>query len=501
MMPSEAPRRPTIAPPASVLFVASECATFVKAGGLGDVVAALPAALRAVGHDARVVIPRYDVIPSAGLVRHAAPLGVPLGAGNAWSGVLETRLPGSDVPVYLLDHEQLFGRGYLYDPPGAVATDNLIRFAYLCRGALQLCKHLGWVPDVFHVHDWPTALLPVYLNTVEAGGPLARAATVLTIHNLAHQAKFPAADLPATHVPWSEFRPTSLEDFGGVNPLKGGLYHATKLTTVSHRYAEEIRTPEGGAGLDSVARFRGADLVGILNGIDEDVWNPRTDPAIAAPFDAEDLRGKALCKRALQQEMALAPHPDVPLIGVVSRLSEQKGTDVVLAALTRILELDVQVVILGSGERAAESYLLMRSHHGGDRFRAWIGFSEALAHRIEAGSDFFLMPSRFEPCGLNQMYSQRYGTLPIVRATGGLDDTVEQYDPETGAGTGFKLWDLNVDSLVATVRWAVDTYRRRPEHVRAMQRRAMRKSFGWDVAAARYAQVYDWARRTRRGEP
>jgi starch synthase len=472
----------------------------VKAGGLGDVVGALPTALRALGHDARILIPRYDVIPSRGLIRHPDPLGIPIGGGEGWSAVLEGRLPGTDVPVYLLDHDQLFGRGYLYDPPGAFASDNLVRFAYLCRGALQLCKHLGWIPDVFHVHDWPTALLPVYLNTVEAHGPLARAATVLTIHNLAHQAKFPAPDLLATHIPWSEFRPDGLEDFGAVNPLKGGLYHATKLTTVSPRYADEIRTPMGGAGLDRVMRFRGGDLIGVLNGIDEQAWNPRTDAMMAAPFDADDLSGKTVCKRALQREMGLAERSDVPLIGIVSRLSEQKGTDVVLAALTRILDLDTQVVILGSGDRAAEGYLLIRSQNGGDRFRAWIGFNEALAHRIEAAADCFLMPSRFEPCGLNQMYSQRYGALPIVRATGGLYDTVDNYDPATGRGTGFKLWDLNVDSLVATVRWAVATYRERPAHFQTMQRRAMRKRFGWDLAAKRYAEVYQYSLQARRGK-
>jgi starch synthase len=483
----------------SVLFVASECAHFIKAGGLGDVVGALPIALRALGIDARVLIPRYDVIPADGLTRHTEPLAVPLGDGHAWSAVFESHLPGSDVPVYLLDHRRLFGRGYLYDPPGAFAADNLVRFAYLCRGALQLCKYLDFIPDVVHVHDWPTALVPVYLNTVEAGGRLARAASVLTIHNLAHQAKYPAVDLPATHIPWSEFRADGLEDYGVVNPLKGGLYHATKLTTVSPRYAQEIRTPEGGAGLDGVARFRGSDLIGILNGIDERVWDPRTDSLIAAPFDVDDLSGKAVCKLALQREMKLAERPEVPLIGIVSRLSEQKGTDVILGALTRILDLDAQVVMLGSGDRATEGYLLMRSHYGGDRFRGWAGFSEGLAHRIEAGADCFLMPSRFEPCGLNQMYSQRYGTLPIVRATGGLDDTVDNYNPATGEGTGFKLWDLNADSLHATVRWAVETYRERPAHFRGMQRRAMLKHFGWDAAAERYAQVYEWAMKTRRG--
>ena len=486
-------------PPPSVLFVASECTRFVKAGGLGDVVGALPAALRALGHDARIVLPRYDVIPTAGLMRHATPLGVPLGDGEAWSAIYETRLPGTDVPVYLLDHEGLFGRGYLYDPPGSVAPDNLVRFGMLSRGALQLCKYLGWTPDLFHVHDWPTALVPVYLNTTEADGPLARSATVLTLHNLAHQAKFPATDLATIHLPASEMRADSLEDFGAVNPLKGGIFHATKLTTVSPRYATEIRTPEGGAGLDAVMRFRGGDLVGILNGIDERLWNPRTDPALAAGYDADDLSGKAACKRALQKEMGLAERADVPLLGIVSRLSEQKGTDVVLASLSRILDLDAQMMIVGSGDLAAEGYLLWRSHHGGDRFRAWIGFSEQLAHRIEAAADLFLMPSRFEPCGLNQMYSQRYGTLPVVRATGGLDDTVENYDQETGSGTGFKFWDLNADALVGTVKWAIETYRSRPEQFRAMQRRAMKKGFGWEVAAREYAKVYEWALVQRRG--
>jgi starch synthase len=487
--------------PQCVLFVAPECAHLIKAGGLGDVVGALPVALRALGIDARIVLPRYDAISLEGFVRHKEPLGVPLGKGNAWSAVWQGLLPGSDVPVYLLDHEQLFCRGYLYDPPGALAWDNLVRFAFLSRGALQLCKQIGLVPDVFHVHDWATALVPVYLNTLEAMGPLGRSASVLTIHNLAHQGKYPASDLEATHIPASEFRPDSLEDFGAVNALKGGLYHATKITTVSPRYAAEIRTREGGAGLDAVMRFRAADLIGILNGIDESVWDPQHDAAIAAPFRAADLTGKAACKLALQRELHLAQRPDVPLIGVVSRLSEQKGTDVVLATLSRILDMDTQVVILGSGDRAAESYLLMRSHYGYERFRAWIGFHDGLAHRIEAGSDLFLMPSRFEPCGLNQMYSQRYGSLPIVRATGGLDDTVENYDPATGRGTGFKVWDLTPDTLVATVAWAVDTYRRRPDHFRAMQQRAMLKHFGWDIAAREYAKVYGWAVRARRGEP
>ena len=251
--------------------------------------------------------------------------------------------------------------------------------------------------------------------------------------------------------------------------------------------------------MDPVLRFRGADLVGILNGIDEGVWDPRTDPHLPAGFSADDLSGKAVCKRALQREMSLAERPDVPLLGVVSRLTAQKGIDVVLAALDGILGMDTQVVVLGAGERHLEHALAERSHRGGERFRAWIGFNEDLSHRIEAGADLFVMPSWFEPCGLNQMYSQRYGTLPVVRATGGLDDTVDNHDPATGEGTGFKLWDLNPASLRDTVGWAVETYRHRPEMFRRMQVRAMRRHFGWDIAAARYGEVYRWALERRRG--
>lgn len=482
----------------SVLFVASECAPFAKAGGLGDVVGALPRALKARGHDVRVVIPRYDSISTRDMTRYHAPLGVPLGAGEAWCGIYETRLPGSEVPVYLLDHHELFGRGYLYDPPGGLAGDNFIRFTFLSRGALQLCKYLHWFPDVIHVHDWPTALIPVYLNTLEAHGPLGRTATVLTIHNLAHQGRFSVNDFAASHLPWQVFTENGLEDHGGINTLKGGLYHATMLTAVSPRYAQEIQTPQEGFGLDHILRFRAADLVGILNGIDEETWNPATDPHLPANYHTDDLSGKALCKQALQREMYLAQRSDVPLIGVVSRLTYQKGTDVIAASLGRILDLGAQVVVLGSGDSRTEGFFRACSDQSQDRFRAWIGFHEPLAHRIEAGADFFLMPSRFEPCGLNQMYSQRYGTLPIVRATGGLDDTVDNYDPHTGEGTGFKFHDLYPGALIETVRWAVETYHLRPEHFRAMQRRAMSRRFGWDIAAARYGDVYQWALERRR---
>jgi len=483
----------------SVLFVASECAPFAKSGGLGDVVGALPIALAARGHDVRVVLPKYDTLKPAQMWRHPHALPVPLGSGIAWCAVWESRLPGSEVPIYFLEHDALFARGYLYDPPKGYAPDNMVRFAMLSRGAFALARHLRFTPDVFHAHDWPSALVPVYANTAEKNTPLARAATVLTIHNLAHQGVFPEADLWRTHVPRECFRADGLEDRGNVNLMKGGLYHATMLTTVSPRYAQEIRTHEHGAGLEHVLGFRAGDLVGVLNGIDTRAWDPATDAYLPAHFDAQDLAGKAACKRALQEELGLTVRDDVPLLGVVARLGPQKGTDVIAAAVPELLSLGAQLVVLGSGDARTEELFRRYSAASAGGFRAKIGFDERLAHRIEAASDLFLMPSRFEPCGLNQMYSMRYGTLPIVRATGGLDDTVAQCDERTGEGTGFKLNELTVASLVETTRWAVAVWREKRPLFRALQYRAMRQDFGWERAAQRYGDVYRWALERRRG--
>jgi starch synthase len=354
------------------------------------------------------------------------------------------------------------------------------------------------VPDVIHCHDWPTAAIPLYSNTLERDTPLGCAATVLTVHNMAHQGVFPSSQLPLTHLPWSLFRPDGLESYGAINLLKGGLYHATMLTAVSPKYAQEIRTREGGFGLEHVVNFRGADLVGVLNGIDEQVWDPRTDRFLPAHYDADDLSAKWLCKRALQREFSLEWRDDVPLVAVVSRLNDQKGTDVIADVVPALLQLGIQLVVLGSGDPHTEAKFAAYSQRSRGRMRAWIGFDEGMSHRIIAGADLFLMPSRFEPCGLTQMYAQRYGTLPIVRATGGLDDTVEQYDGN-GGGTGFKFWDLTHRSLIETVRWAVEVWRRRPDHIHAMQIRAMKKRMGWDVAARHYQDVYRWAIDRRRG--
>jgi starch synthase len=470
-------------PRLKVLFVASECVPFSKTGGLADVAGALPIALASAGHDVRVVVPRYRVSKRHPAERHPAPLAVPLGPGEAWCAVWETRFSKSDARVYLLEHDALYDREGVYGDAGGAYGDNLARYTLLCRGALRVCEAEGFFPDVIHVHDWQTALVPVYLSTIEARSPMAAAASVLTIHNLGYQGWFPKGELHQTQLPWSEFHRRSLESHDSLNLLKGGIYHATLVTTVSPRYAREIQTPEGGEGLDGVLRDRGGDVIGILNGIDDEVWDPARDPHLAAPFSADDLDGKAACKAALQAEVGLPEEPLAPLVAVVSRFAHQKGIDVFAGALDDILSLGAQVVVLGAGDRWAEE-LFTRLSTSHPRFRAWIGMNEPLAHRIEAGADIFVMPSRYEPCGLNQLYSQRYGTLPVVRAVGGLDDTVEN------ERTGFKFEALDADELAQAVATAVYTYHERPEHFRMMQYYAMEKPMGWGHAARQYEALY-----------
>ncbi len=480
--------------PVKVLFVTSECVPFAKTGGLADVSGALPRALAARGVDVRVVMPLYAGFDWGELEPLDGTLVVPMGwGGRAYSGVRMGHLPGSEVRVYFLEHHAFFDRPHLYGPPGEAYGDNLARFTFLSRGALSLMHALGWTPEVIHANDWQTALVPVYVNTVEQGGPLAGAATLFTIHNLAYQGVFGGDALPVTGLGWEHYRPEELEHFGALNLMKGAFVHATLLSTVSPTYAREIQTPPFGYGLDGVLAGRSHDLVGILNGIDTREWDPARDPHITAPFSAEDLTGKEACKRALQEEAGLPVRPEVPLIGLVGRLTSQKGVDVVARTLDRILDLDVQVVLLGTGDREAEHFFGAAAARRPERFCAWLHFDNGRAHRVEAGSDLFLMPSRYEPCGLNQLYSLRYGTLPIVRTTGGLADTVVNFDEASGEGTGFCFHDLTPDALYDTVGWAVATWYHRRGDIEQMRRRAMVQDFSWDHAAGEYEALYQRA--------
>lgn len=487
-----------------ILIAASEAVPFAKEGGLADVVGALPRVLAKMGHDVRVVMPRYYKVNREKHALKPVPgvLTVPMGiVGDQYCGVYEGKMPDSNVPIYFLEHEQYYGRSGLYEVDNQGYLDNDNRFVFLSKGALELCKMIDFRPDVIHVHDWHTAVVPVLMNTTYRNDPFTgAAASLLTVHNMQHQGSFYEGVMDVLDVGWEHFTFLGLEMDGQTNLLKGGMYHATLLNTVSEGYAREMQTGEFGWGLEGVVRERAADLYGILNGVDDHEWNPETDPLIAATYSAADLSGKALCKQDLQRSCGLPELPDVPLIGMVSRLVKQKGIDVLAEAIHRILDLDLQFILLGAGEPWTHFYFgdIMAAHP--HKFSVHIGYNNTLAHKIEAGADFFLMPSAFEPCGLNQMYSMRYGTLPIVRATGGLDDSVENFDEANLTGTGFKFNELTASALFDTVGWAVYTWYNRKDAMERLINNAMGKRFTWEEAAAKYEKLYNLAVKRRKGE-
>ncbi len=484
-----------------VAFIAAECAPFAKTGGLADVVGALPRYLRALGHTVIVVMPRYASIDAS---RHQlrwahGPMGVWMGDREEWCAVHTTELNG--VPIYFIEHEGYFNRWGLYhDAQFNDYADNPRRFGFLARAGLQLCKDLNFKPDVVHVHDWHTALGAAYLKIWHWDDPvLGDAASLLTIHNIAYQGKYPAEHLPYLGLQWGNFTPDKFEDHGAINFLKGGIVYADVVNTVSPSYAAETRTPAGGYGMAPYLNAKGDDYFGILNGVDYTAWNPQTDALIPARYSAEDLSGKAICKCELQRRLDLEISADTPIIGVVSRFVEQKGLHLLAQCIEGIVQtMRVQFAILGSGEKGLEHYFGTLPARYSGRIGSYIGYNEELAHWIEAGADFFLMPSLFEPCGLNQMYSLKYGTLPIVRATGGLNDTVQQYDESTGEGTGFKFDEPSAHAVYYTVGWAVSTYYDRPHHMQRMIRAAMAQDFSWERSAGQYVQAYQRAIRKKR---
>ena len=487
--------------PLKVLFVSSEVAPFRKTGGLADVAGDLPRALARRGIDVRVMMPLYQGIRWHELERLEGAVPIPMYYGTTWAGVRMGRLPASDVPIYFIEYNRFFDRPELYGTPGHAYPDNLERFTLFSRGTLELCKVLGWIPDVIHANDWQTALVPAYVNTVEWAKPLHGCATLFTIHNLAYQGNWENGAMFITGLGRQHFNPYEFEHFGDMNLMKAAIRHSTLLSTVSPNYAREIQTPAYGFGLDGELSARQQDLRGVLNGIDTDAWDPATDPHLPAHFTRDDLSGKAACKQALQKEMGLPERPDVPLFGMISRLTEQKGFDVLAHALDEVLGWNLQMVLLGYGDSEAEDFFRAISNRKGSNFRAHIGFSKNLPNRIEAASDFFLIPSRFEPCGLTQMYAHRYGTLPVVRATGGLVDTISNYDEKTGTGTGFMFHDLNRTSIANTIGWALSTYFNRPAHIAAMRQQAMQQDYSWARAAGEYERLYLEAYHRRRGHP
>jgi starch synthase len=484
---------PASAPAIRVLFVASECAPYAKCGGLGDVVASLPKALRLLGVDARIVIPLYDTLNPGTLNLTPEPLClVQAGGGEVngcgvWSGTAD-----GDVPIWFIEHDRFFARGGIYDDQGTAFDDNAFRFGLLCMAAAQVCHDREWLPDVVHVHDWPTAVLPVLMDAWrKAGHPLGRAGSVLTIHNQGYQGYSHASALDYLGLGPEYFSPDTLESYGKINLLKGGLVFADAITTVSPTYAKEILTEPGGNGLSATLQARGADFEGILNGADYSVWNPERDRVIPATYRASSLIGKGLCKQELQAQMGLDEDAGVPLFGIICRLTEQKGTALMRDVLPQALEqMRMQLVVLGSGDPDDEHFIRGLAEAFPGRVGVEIGYNEELAHRIEAGADFFLMPSLFEPCGLSQLYAMRYGTLPVVHATGGLEDTVEQYNEGEGTGTGFKFYQADAATFLGTIGWAVGTWYDRPSHITQMRELAMTRRYDWETSAKRYEGIY-----------
>ncbi len=486
-----------------IVMVASECVPYAKSGGLADVVGALPAALQKLGHEVIIVIPKYRAIDAEqfDIQPFLSPMGVWMGDTEEWCAVYKIQNQAG-VAVYLIESDKYFDRDGLYhDAEFNDFLDNPRRFAFLTRAALQLCIDIGFKPDVVHAHDWQTALASAYLKTWHWDDPvLGGAASFLTIHNIGYQGVYDAGHYDYTGLQWGNFTSDKFEDHGKVNFLKGGIYYADLVNTVSPTYAKETRTPEMAHGMAPYLNDKGENYVGILNGVDYSQWNPEIDPLIPANYSRDDLTGKGICKRELQKRFYLYEDGDIPLIGVISRLAHQKGLDLLSGAIESVLDdMHVQFVLLGSGDKALERYFAHLPVRYPGRAGSYIGYNNELAHWIEAGVDMFLMPSRYEPCGLNQIYSLKYGTLPVVRATGGLDDTVEQYDEATGGGTGFKFIEASAHSIYYTVGWAVSTYYDRRGHWDQMVRRAMEKRFSWDDSAQEYVAAYRRAIENKKG--
>ena len=470
----------------NILTIAPEAAPFAKTGGLADVTGALPLALARLGHSVTVVLPRYR-----GVERGEDAGSIELRLGTQSFPVRYGRLPAGDrVTFVFVDVPELFDREALYSIGSEDYPDNAIRFAVLSRAALDYANRLAPVPfSIVHAHEWQCGLVPVYLQGQQP--------CVFTIHNLAFQGLFPADVLSRIDVPAHLFTTEGLEYWGQVSYLKAGINYSDWITTVSPRYGKEILTDEYGFGFDGILAARKDVLSGILNGIDVGRWDPQCDPHLPAPFGSDDLSGKLKAKRALLTAFRLpaeASALDRPVVGMVSRLTDQKGFDLVSLAMRELLKLDARYVLLGSGEQRYEEEWRRVADAYPDRVGVHIGFDESLAHLVEGGADLFLMPSRFEPCGLNQMYSLRYGTVPVVRATGGLDDTVVNYNERSGRGTGFKFSEYTAPALVRTLRRALKVFSDRRKW-RALQLAGMRQDFSWDVSAREYVKVYRGVRR------
>jgi starch synthase len=469
-----------------ILYVASEAVPFAKTGGLADVVGALPKYVRQLGHQTVVVLPKYRGVKSTRPVLPS--LTISLGGDLRFCSVYESETI-QEVRFFFVDYPSYFDREEPYRHANQDYADNAERFAFLSLGALEFAKRAALPPDVIHCNDWQTSAIPVYLKTLYRGDPFfEKTKTLLTIHNLAYQGVFPRSALDRLGLPQELFNVEQLEFYGKVNLLKGGIVFADRLSTVSEKYSQEIRTPEFGCGLEGVLQKRAADLAGILNGVDYSEWNPVSDPWLVANYSADDLEGKQQCKIDLLNQFGIRDSRQRPLIGIISRLADQKGFDLLYAVADAIVEDGFSMVVLGTGEEKYSQFFLALQEKYPDYVGAKIRYDNWLAHKIEGGADLFLMPSRFEPCGLNQIYSLKYGTVPVVRATGGLDDTIQDFS-QSSSGTGFKFSRYAPEELLSTTRRALEVYQT-PPRWRELMRNCMSRDFSWHRSAQRYVEIY-----------
>ncbi len=479
-----------------ILYAASEAAPFAKTGGLADVAGSLPPALAALGHDVRLVLPRYrSTDPKRFGLKHVVTVYVPLGSWRERCDVMQGTM-ADGVIVYFIDKDIYFDRPELYRTAHADYPDNAERFTFFSRSILEICRTLDFRPDILHCNDWQTGLTPFFLRTLYRGSaPFERTKSVFTVHNLGYQGVFWHWDMRYLGIGWEHFTPQGLEFWGKISFLKAGLVFSDAVTTVSSTYSREIQTPEYGHGLEGVLAQRAADLYGIVNGIDYGEWNPSEDASLSKKYSAVRPAGKAACKEALLKHLGL-PSDGSPLVGMVTRLVAQKGIDVLVEALSEMMELGVQVAILGTGEEQYHRILADAAARYPRRMRVLLRYDDRIAKQLYAGCDLFLMPSRYEPCGLGQLIALRYGTVPVVRRTGGLADTVLNYDERSGRGTGFVFDDYAAPALIESLRRALDVYVTK-KRWQALMRSGMKQNFSWERSAAEYVKVYRKARKKK----
>jgi starch synthase len=481
-------------PKLNVVIVVSEAVPFAKTGGLADVAGSLPKALAKVGAKPTLIMPYYKEVSRGGFgEKRVGRVDVPVGANSVTTTVYGTKIPDTNIPVYFIGHDPYFYRDGLYQERGIDYADNAERFTLLCRGALELMIHERIKPGCLHLHDWQTGLIPVYISEHYAAD-FGDTGTLFTIHNTGYQGNFDKKYFPITNLAWNRFQINDMEFFGQFSFLKAGIVHSDLISTVSERYAEEIQTPEFGFVMDGVLRQRRSDLHGVLNGIDYTTWNPKTDAHLAAPFTAEDIKGKAACKHALEQENGFRHEPKTALVGIISRLADQKGFDIIVDGIDSILQLPCRYVLLGTGDRKYHRLFEEVAKRHPKKFSAHLLFDEGMAHRIYAGADMILMPSRYEPCGLGQMIAMAYGTVPVVRGTGGLADTVTDGDASKREGVGFAFERYTARAMVEAMERAIVAYEA-PRRWRGIMRRAMGKDFSWERSAREYLKLYRAARR------